>query len=393
MRYDAVIIGGGPSGASAAIALASQGRAVAIVEKSAFPRSKVCGEFISPVNLALLDRLGVGDRVRDLAGPEVRRLALFAAGPGIEAPMPRGRGDAFGRALGRDVLDTLLLDAAASAGATVLQPWQATAAVRDGGDMAVSVERSGERRTLLAPVLIAAHGSWEPGGLPSQPKRQHLPSDFLGFKAHFSGSALPPDLMPLLAFPGGYGGMVWADQGRMSLSCCIRRDQLDAIRAAQRGLPAGEAVFRHIVAACPGVAEVLRHATLDGGWLAAGPIRPGIRDCYAHDIFSVGNVAGESHPIIAEGISMALQSGWLLASELARIAEWNRDGRELAGQRYAAVWHKQFPLRILTASMLAGLATRPLTAGLMHRFVSAFPASLFVGARLSGKVSPVPGIG
>jgi flavin-dependent dehydrogenase len=393
MRYDAVIIGGGPSGASAAIALASQGRAVAIVERSAFPRNKVCGEFISPVNLALLDRLGVGDRVRDLAGPEVRCLALFAAGPGIEAPMPRGRGDAFGRALGRDVLDTLLLDAAASAGATVLQPWQATAAVRDGGDMAVSIERSSERRTLLAPVLIAAHGSWEPGGLRSQPRRQHLPSDFLGFKAHFRGSALPPDLMPLLAFPGGDGGMVWADQGRMSLSCCIRRDQLDAIRAAQRGLPAGEAVFRHIVAACPGVAEVLRHATLDGGWLAAGPIRPGIRDCYAHDIFGVGSVAGESHPIIAEGISMALQSGWLLASELARIAEWNRDGRELAGQRYAAVWHKQFPLRILTASMLAGLATRPLTAGLMHRFVSAFPASLFVGARLSGKVSPVPGIG
>lgn len=392
MRYDAVIIGGGPSGASAAVALASQGRAVAIVEKSAFPRSKVCGEFISPVNLALLDRLGVGDRVRDLAGPEVRRLALFAAGSGIEAPMPRGRGDAFGRALGRDVLDTLLLDAAASAGATVLQPWQATAAVRDGGDMAVSVERSSERRTLLAPVLIAAHGSWEPGGLRSQPRRQHLPSDFLGFKAHFRGSALPPDLMPLLVFPGGYGGMVWADQGRMSLSCCIRRDWLDAIRAAQRGLPAGQAVFRHIAAACPGVAEVLRHATLDGGWLAAGPIRPGIRDCYAYDIFGVGNVAGESHPIIAEGISMALQSGWLLASELARIAEWNRDGRELAGQRYAAAWHKQFPLRILTASVLAGLATRPLTAGLMQRFVSAFPASLFVGARLSGKVSPVPGI-
>lgn len=392
MRYDAIIIGGGPSGAATAIALASQGRAVAIVEKSPFPRNKVCGEFISPVNLALLDRLGVGDEVRALAGPEIRRLALFAAGPGIEAPMPRGHGDAFGRALGRDVLDGLLLEAVASAGATVLQPWQATVAVRDGDDTAIGIERSGERRTLLAPVLIAAHGSWEPGGLPSQPKRQHLPSDFLGFKAHFRGSALASDLMPLLAFPGGYGGMVWADQGRMSLSCCIRRDQLDAVRATHRGLPAGEAVLRHIVAACPEVAEVLRNATLDGGWQAAGPIRPGIRDCYAHDIFSVGNVAGESHPIIAEGISMALQSGWLLAAELARVADWSRAGRQLAGQRYAVAWHKQFPLRILTASMLAGLASRPLGAGLMRRFVGTFPASLFLGAQLSGKISPIPGV-
>jgi len=123
MRYDAIIIGGGPAGASAAIALARQGRAVAVVEKSAFPRAKVCGEFISPVNLALLDQLGVGAAVRGLAGPEIKRLALFAAGAGIESRMPRASADAFGRALGRDVLDKVLLDRAAEEGATVLQPW------------------------------------------------------------------------------------------------------------------------------------------------------------------------------------------------------------------------------------------------------------------------------
>jgi flavin-dependent dehydrogenase len=393
MRYDAIIIGGGPAGSSAAIALARQGRTVAIVEKSAFPRSKVCGEFISPVNLALLDRLGVGDAVRGLAGPEIRRLALFASGPGIEARMPRASADPFGRALGRDVLDTLLLQTAAEAGATVLQPWQAVISSRYDGDMAVTIENAGERRTLIAPVLIAAHGSWEPGGLPTQVKKPHRPSDFLGFKAHFRNSALPHDLMPLLAFPGGYGGMVWADQGRMSLSCCIRRDQLDAIRAANRGLPAGEAVYRHILSNCPGVAAVLRGASLDGGWLAAGPIQPGIRDCYARGVFRVGNVAGESHPIIAEGISMALQSGWLLASELARASDWDEAGREAAGHRYASAWHSQFALRILTASILADLASRPLTAKLMRGFVRAFPASLFLGAQLSGKVAPVPGVG
>jgi len=393
MRYDAIIIGGGPAGASVGIALARQGRTVAIVEKSAFPRSKVCGEFISPVNLALLDRLGVGDAVRRLAGPEIRRLALFAAGPGIEARMPRASADPFGRALGRDVLDTLLLQTAAEAGATVLQPWQAVTSARDGDAMVVSIENAGERRMLVAPVLIAAHGSWESGALPTQVKKQHRPSDFLGFKAHFRNSALPLDLMPLLAFPGGYGGMVWADQGRMSLSCCIKRDQLNIVRAANRGLSAGDAVYRHILANCPGVAAVLRGATIDGGWLAAGPIQPGIRDCYARGIFRVGNVAGESHPIIAEGISMALQSGWLLASELARVADWDEAERDAGGHRYAAAWHSQFALRILTASALADLASRPFTAKLMRAFVRAFPASLFLGAQLSGKVAAVPGVG
>ena len=118
-----------------------------------------------------------------------------------------------------------------------------------------------------------------------------------------------------------------------------------------------------------------------------------LRAAYADGIFRVGNVAGESHPIIAEGISMALQSGWLLASELARVRDWDEAGREMAGHRYAAAWHSQFALRILTASVLADIASRPLTARLMRGLVSAFPASLFLGARMSGKVAAVPGVG
>ncbi len=151
-------------------------------------------------------------------------------------------------------------------------------------------------------------------------------------------------------------------------------------------------MYRHILANCPGVAAVLGEASIDGGWLAAGPIQPGIRDCYTRGIFRVGNVAGESHPIIAEGISMALQSGWLLASELARVPDWDEAGRDIAGHRYGAAWHSQFALRILTASLLADLASRPLAAKLMCGFVRVFPASLFLGAQLSGKVATVPGV-
>lgn len=392
MRYDAVVIGGGPAGSSVALALVRQGRKVAVVERAAFPRRKVCGEFISAVNLALLDRLGVGDAVRRLAGPEIRRVALFGAGPAIEGRMPRAPTDAFGRALGREVLDTLLLQAAADAGATVLQPWQAVTSARHGDKLAIRIEQQGESRTLVAPVLVAAHGSWEPGPLPTHLPKQRRPDDLLGFKAHFEGAALPPDLMPLLAFPGGYGGMVWVDQGRLSLSCCIRRDRLESVRARHGGLPAGQALFHHILANCPAAAEALRDARLDGPWLAAGPIRPGVRAAYADDIFRVGNVAGESHPIIAEGISMALQSGWLLAAELERAGDWSPAARIEAGRRYSAAWRRQFALRIGVASLLARLASGPLTAGLMRRFVGAFPTSLRLGAELSGKARAIPGL-
>ena len=74
--HDALIIGAGPAGATAARLLASEGWSVALIEKAEFPRRKVCGEFISATSLPLL----YDDRVRDeflrAAGPEIREESL-----------------------------------------------------------------------------------------------------------------------------------------------------------------------------------------------------------------------------------------------------------------------------------------------------------------------------
>jgi flavin-dependent dehydrogenase len=390
MKYDAIVIGSGPAGSSAALALARQGRAVAIVEKSAFPRRKVCGEFTSATNLALLDDFGVGDAWRAEAGPEVRRVGFFAGRRKVAARMPQPLAGGYGRALGRDLLDGLLLEAARDAGAEVFQPWQAIGFANDGV-RTVTISSGDTVRTLDAPVVIAAHGSWESGKLTSQLQKTHRQSDLFGFKAYFRNARLSPDLMPLFIFPGGYGGMVWSDHGRMSVSCCMRRDVLAKIRKSTE--TAGEAVFRHIVANCSGVEEAIGNAALDGGWLGAGPIRPGIRPCYVGGIFRVGNLAGESHPLIAEGISMAIQSGWLLASELSGVDMWNEDGRETVGRRYSVRWRKQFRLRIQAAAVFARLADVPHSAALAGSFVGAFPGVLTLGAWLSGKTKRVSGFG
>jgi flavin-dependent dehydrogenase len=221
-------------------------------------------------------------------------------------------------------------------------------------------------------------------------RRSSAPDELLAFKAHFGSAALPEGLMPLLAFPGGYGGMVHCDGGQVSLSCCIRRDQLARIRQRHQG-DAGEAVFAHIAESCLGVQAALGSAQRLGPWLAAGPIRPGVRVDSTGGLFRVGNAAGEAHPVIAEGISMALQSSWLLTE---RLLAWKSvgshpDGLKRVQQDYAVLWRRNFVSRIRVSSAIAHWAMRPATVSMSLPLVWCFPNVLTWGARASGKANKI----
>ena len=157
--------------------------------------------------------------------------------------------------------------------------------------------------------------------------------------------------------------------------------RLARIRAEQGNVAAAEALHRHILDSCRGIREAIGHADLDSPWLAAGPIRPGIRTRYAEDIFRVGNIAGESHPIIAEGISMAMQSGWLLAEQLGRVDASRPAGRALAAERYAAEWRRLFATRIHAASAFAQIAVQPASARVMTAVIRLVPESAHAGCR------------
>jgi flavin-dependent dehydrogenase len=386
MIYDALIVGGGPAGATTALLLAEAGWSVAVVEKQEFPRRKVCGEFISATSLPLLQKLGVADLYLQQGGPEVKRVGFFAADAMITSAMPAGQHELtqWGRAIGREHLDSELLARAVKAGATLWQPWSVKSLQRHAGISAATVVADEQSQIISARTVIMAHGSWE-RGVDSVTEPAHKPGDLLAFKAHFKNSRLAQELMPLLAFPGGYGGMAHSDNDRVTLSCCVRRDTLQAIRKCYSGIVAGEAVLQHIMASSTGVRNALLTAKREGKWLSAGPIRPGIRRCYADGIFYVGNMAGEAHPIVAEGISMAMQSGWLLAESLLA----NRDDQAVAGRVYAKQWRAHFAPRIQAAALFSIIAMRPWLVKTILPILKHFPIILTLGARLSGKVKQV----
>jgi flavin-dependent dehydrogenase len=391
MIYDALIVGAGPAGATAARLLAGAGWSVALIEKSPFPRRKVCGEFISATSMPLLLESEIGTAFQALAGPEVRRVGLFVGELALTSEMPEVDHPfaRWGRALGREHLDLILLEAAERAGAKVFQPAKVLHMHRSDQGHLCTLSTANGAEDLQARIVIAASGSWERDPVQGQTRRAHRPSDLLAFKAHFLDSDLDPDLMPLLMFQGGYGGMVHTDSGRVSLSCCIRRDRLADCRRRHPEARAADAVLRHIKGSCSGVRDALQDARLHGEFLAAGPIQPGIRPCFAEGIFYIGNAAGEAHPVVAEGISMAMQSAKLLATTLIaaqdRIA--SSHGLAEAGRSYGNAWKSAFAPRIRTAGALAQMAMRPGVAGIAASTVEQFPAVLTWAARMTGKAT------
>ena len=389
---EALVIGGGPAGAVAAALLAQAGWSVVVLERKSFPRRKVCGEYLSATNWPLLTQLGLDEAVHQQAGPAVRRVGLFVGEHALTAELPLSDvcGGRWGRALSRERLDSLLLNRAAALGAEVLQPWDAQLLTEvEGGFVcrAASTEAA-ESREIKTPIVIAAHGSWELGHLPTQlARRRPRAGDLLGFKTHFEHAALPDGLMPLLSFPGGYGGMVHVDEGRISLSCCVRREQLEQIQRTE-GRSDGEAVRAHIEESTPAVRRVLETATTAERWLSAGPIRPGIRDCYRQGIFRVGNAAGEAHPAVAEGITMAMQSAQLLAEHLGpqRDAVRTKQTCDVVGRNYTHAWRVAFARRIRVSGAIANWAMRPTYVKACLPIIKHFPKLLTWGARQSGKI-------
>lgn len=405
---DVLIIGAGPAGTTCALRLARAGWSVCLVERQSFPRRKVCGECLAPSNWPLLDALDVGTAVRRLAGPSLQEVAVAWDTHAVAAPLPALTVDTgaamatpqFGHAVARSALDPLLLAAARQAGVRVLQPAVARAVTPRGVSFECEIATAADSQQIRTRIVVDAHGSWQkapPLPVDAPALASPRPSDLLAFKTSFRHTALAPGRLWVLALEGGYGGMVLGADGITTVACCVRRDRLAALRNLAPGVAAGELVRGAVLDRCASARDALADAMQLEPWLAAGPLQPGVRVDSRHpSIYRVGNAAGEAHPILGEGLSMALQSGWLLAEHLIaqRLLALGTVADPQVQRAYATAWRKHFGRRVRLAAMLAQIAMRPSLCAAALPLLRARPSLLTRLARLGGKahsdVVPAP---
>ena len=158
--YDAVVVGGGPGGAATAYHLARGGASVLLVERSAYPREKVCGDGLTPRAVAALDAMGLRDEYRDWS--RSTGLKIHGGGVVVELPWPELNDfPSYGLTRPRADFDHLLARHAEKAGATLWDRTEAVVPLLDRGLVrGVVLRRDGEDEVdLRAEVVVAADGA------------------------------------------------------------------------------------------------------------------------------------------------------------------------------------------------------------------------------------------
>ena len=74
--YDLIIVGAGPAGAAAALYARRRGLRTLLLDRDRFPRDKICGDALSGKSVAVLQELGLLDKVRNLPGAAIGRIVF-----------------------------------------------------------------------------------------------------------------------------------------------------------------------------------------------------------------------------------------------------------------------------------------------------------------------------
>ena len=162
---DVVVVGAGPAGAATAILLAEHGWSVTLLDKAAFPRPKICGEYLSPEAARVLDRLAVLKAVDQAGAQPLRGMKIVAPdGTALEGLYPtsgpwRGYRD-HALAIPRELLDRILVDRARGLPVDVRERHRVTGLLHRAGSVAGVTAQDEDGRDLKIParLVIGADG-------------------------------------------------------------------------------------------------------------------------------------------------------------------------------------------------------------------------------------------
>src|SRR5919198_4373019 len=304
--WDAVVVGGGPAGAVTSLLLARAGAAVLLLERARFPRHKPCSEYLSPASTTLLERLGGGMLAALESAPHAKVYGMKVVAPGGAAMCGRFGVGCSSFAVSRAVFDTILLRAAARAGAAVREGVTVEDLVWDQSAVAGVIARAGRgtRDAYRARVVVAADGLHSIVARRLGMVRRSAPRR-IAFSAHVADVAGMDGVGELHVGRHGYVGPGPVGGGVTTVALVLPR------RAVQ-----GRPDFFAELERFPALAGRFAARRLGRGVLATGPFAQLARRPLAPrgGALLVGDAADFFDPFTGQGIYAALRGAELAAA-------------------------------------------------------------------------------
>lgn len=338
MDADVIIVGAGPGGSAAAIHLARGGAKVLLLEKSTFPREKVCGDGLTPRSVKELIGLGV-----DLSGwIENKGLRIIGGGHRLELPWPElSDFPGYGLVRTRASLDDLLAKRAVAAGADLREGTNVQGPILDGQRIVgVRAKTAAGEVEFRAPVVIAADGNSSRLALSmGLEKRDDRPLG-VAVRTYFRSPAHEDnwleswlELWDKDRLLPGYGWIFGVGDGTSNVGLGILNSSTAFGNVDYREL------LQRWVATMPkelgyvpeNMTEPIRGSALPMGFNRTPH--------YTRGLLLIGDAGGMVSPFNGEGIAYAMESGRIAAET---ILESRQERTDLARERRL----QQYPLRL-----------------------------------------------
>jgi geranylgeranyl reductase family protein len=340
---DVIVVGAGPAGSATAHHLARAGHDVLLLEKTSFPREKVCGDGLTPRAVRSLVSMGI-DTSEQAGWLHNKGLRIIGGGMRLEIPWPElASYPAYGLVRPRSDFDDLLARQAVKSGAVLRENTTVTGPVLDKAGRITGVTTKGENGpvTYSAPLVVAADGNSSRLSLAmGLEKRDDRPMG-VAVRTYYRSPRHDDDwleswlelwdrgddgkerLLP------GYGWIFGVGDGTSNVGLGILNTSTAWGKVDYKDL------LKRWLDQTPeewGFRDENRTQPVRGAALPMGFNR---QPHYANGMLLVGDSGGMVNPFNGEGIAYAMESGEIAAQVIAQaLARPTADARERALQAY-----------------------------------------------------------
>lgn len=352
-------MGAGPAGAFASYKLASAGLSVLLVERSNFPRKKVCGSCLNHAAMTLLQEEGLGEILSENKAVPLNQFWLAAGPSHAVLDMPEGA------ALSREVFDAGLVKKAVRKGVNFFPETRIVleekAAEKDPVH-SLRIFKDQKEIGIKAKIILSADGlNGQFLEKENSFERVTDPASRIGVGKIFDGSPdfYQPGVIYMATGAEGYVGLVRLEDGRLNAAAAFDPQFLKISGGVSEAVRITLQKNRFPV--MKGIEEP---------WQGTFPLSRKRKRVAGYKIFVIGDSAGYVEPFTGEGIALALASAREVTEFVLKgIRNWNSH-LEIGWQElyHTQMIQRQNRCRLVTRFLRNTTLTRAVV-----RFLSWFP--------------------